>query len=636
MGGLSDLTDEQLIEMRDSAFREQATPGLSDISSEDVVQERSPRASVFSRFAIKNFGNDPQAAVDYIHEKYPNTEARFFDNQIVLKERGSNDKWQPLDPEGLDWEDGTDILADIAAGVGEGMATAAGGVIGFTSGLVAGLPAGGVPSAPLAAAGAALGASIAGGSSAGAIETGRQLIGKHIFGVNKEIKEEDIANIATLGAALPFAGNVLSQLGKAGVKKWGPKVASKLSGISEAAVKTLQKNFDPIMAMTGNLTTFLEDTGQAALKAMKNKRVALGREFGNRLEKAPGKIDFKKGKDEFNVLIKELEAELKKDPGNKLAEESLQKARQVFNGVFQEGSEKAETKFRLGPKGEVVSEIATGGPTLIPDAVSASRGHLRLQNMRAEMNKIRGVTITGDPKPWGQETSVGLKRIHGLLKSISAGVGEQIDNTIGDPTIRKRFRQLAEDDEKLQKIFADEDTSYVVLSDLASKGKTPTGEFFTRLQQEHGIDLIDKAKTVDAFNVFGRVPEQFLKWAPKEVSRRNAAQIGTTAATGPFALSMGFGLRGSTSIALGSGVLAGKFASPEGVKTAVRVMNTGDKLFNSKAFNPIFSGASQLGAQLSKDPAATLKDPIEELILDKEKTFSSFENPFLGLQPTEE
>ena len=215
------MSDEQL---------DQLLLGSASAPEPKIIEEMHPEITVADRLLVKNFQNDPGKSVNYLQKKHPGLEFKEQEGRILARTRGEQD-YKVLDPNtgvGFNTEllrDAGDIGYDVVSGVGERLATAAGGLGGFVFG-------GGIGALP--------GASAASGAAGAASETLRQALGK-MAGVNEEINTDDIKLAGAVSAASPFLFGT-DKLGGKQAAKALLKRAAKQNITKEAAEEIFNKS----------------------------------------------------------------------------------------------------------------------------------------------------------------------------------------------------------------------------------------------------------------------------------------------------------------------------------------------------------------------------------------------------------
>lgn len=217
----------------------------------DMPDERSPHVSFADRLLIKNLSKDPSSSFQFLQKKYPDLDLKKSGDQILVKKKDEN-VYKAVDPAGFDPEDVTDIGYDVASGVGQSIATAAGGVFG------------GLPGAMAAGAGSGAGAEIL-----------RQKLGE-LAGVNEQknisdyVKSPEAVVDVGLGAVSPLifgTGATLKAPAKSLLSKLTtvaqPEQALKQRGLVE---RMWDYGKSKVPAITENLTTVPERATKTLLE----------------------------------------------------------------------------------------------------------------------------------------------------------------------------------------------------------------------------------------------------------------------------------------------------------------------------------------------------------------------------------
>ena len=192
-------------------LRDKEVPGLGWVDDTD-----SDLITSMDRFLLKNLGVPEADAAKFLQQKYPDIEAKALDGNIFLRPKNSNSGvWQPLDSPQVTMAD----IGDVASDVGEGLVDASLSLVG---------PAG---------VGAAVGVS-------GAANALRQKIARDLGMQEGNRLGETVAT--GLGAGV-IPGGALA------VKKFGPKLASKVSkNIPESVWKTFYDKMDTVKGYMKN------------------------------------------------------------------------------------------------------------------------------------------------------------------------------------------------------------------------------------------------------------------------------------------------------------------------------------------------------------------------------------------------
>lgn len=156
------------------------------------------------RFTLKNVAN-PENVVQHLQDwgyevkPYGNHPTKM---QYAVRPKGTNGVWRPLDPEGFDWQDMTDLIGEIPGFVGATAGAIAAAPVATAAGLASGGPG------ALAVESAAVGL----GSAAG--EAVRQGTGI-ISGVEPKMSPGQIGIAGGAGAAVPVLSKLVAPLTRA-------------------------------------------------------------------------------------------------------------------------------------------------------------------------------------------------------------------------------------------------------------------------------------------------------------------------------------------------------------------------------------------------------------------------------------
>jgi len=249
--GLSDEDKENVL----SGLDDEETSLVNEAFKEKYYEEMHPSMSNIDRAIVKNFSNDPAAAVGYLQYENPKMDYTVNEEGRIYGRRKNEYDWRALDPDtGIDLssmrgfkellKDTGDVAWDVGAGTVETMASTAAGLAGAAPGAA-------ILNPMAAGAGGLAAASAAGGASAAGLEYWRQRLGKQI-GVNKEYDPSQIKVAGGIGLLAPFfmgAGAGMKQAERYGAKKFGEGLGKKglsvadtpLMGASEGAGKVALK-----------------------------------------------------------------------------------------------------------------------------------------------------------------------------------------------------------------------------------------------------------------------------------------------------------------------------------------------------------------------------------------------------------
>lgn len=231
---LSQLTPEEynyLFDEKDANYKLDKMLSNPDLPSD--VRERLTRikyningkdtnnASVdfMNRFLAKNFGGTIDEQIAGLSKAQPDLEFVKQGDKIVYRPKGSNADFKPLDPEGFDWQDITDVAAEIPldmAGMALGEATVGAGLTAAT---------GGAGTLPAMAAGA--------GTGLAASNALRQYLGSKLgYATTKDIGsnalQSGIAGSLTTLASPLATGLIRGAAKRLDIPKFGKDIAKKI------------------------------------------------------------------------------------------------------------------------------------------------------------------------------------------------------------------------------------------------------------------------------------------------------------------------------------------------------------------------------------------------------------------------
>lgn len=270
----------------------------------DIIENKMPEGLGMSRAIVKNLAASPEAAFNFLQKEHPDFEFKKDDSGEVLAKKRGDKAWGRLDPKGFDLMDVTDIGADVASGIGQGIATAASGIAG-------GAATGGVGALP---------AAMAGGAASGAgLEAIRQSLGS-LAGIENNISGKDIAMTGGIGALSPLllgtgatAQQALTASLKSGTKATqeqilksqsgllgkgydklagsiGPKIGTFISGENPEVIKTAAKMLGEIKKADTSPEPFITPLREAA-KEINISLKTQARDVGQRMNQLRSQID---------------------------------------------------------------------------------------------------------------------------------------------------------------------------------------------------------------------------------------------------------------------------------------------------------------------------------------------------------
>jgi len=378
--------------------------GSAPVSEKDIIQETHPDVSVKDRLIVKNFSNDPDQAVEYLKNQYPDKDIKFQGGNYLIKDKKAQ-AYNVLDPDTGFFSsdmlaDAGDIAYDTVAGIGSGLATTAGALGGAVT-------TGGVGAVP--------GAMAASGASSAALEALRQYIGKQA-GVNKEIKGGDVALSGGVGLAAPLvfgagapAKTAVKMLTEDAVRKAAvegtqalteaqvkeqlknysrgligraydttkgtvlPKIGEFVNSTPAQTIKTYAERMPEVEQLEKEGVTGLIDNIQSKvvgdLGGMKRKA---GETLGQEIDKAGGKVNIAGVKQLFKDQIDKLN-NLKGEIDNPYMIEKIESVQKTFDKLF--GRDIGERK--------VVGSIKAPGQEAIEGGTRTSAGSVTVKGSPA-------------------------------------------------------------------------------------------------------------------------------------------------------------------------------------------------------------------------------------------------------------
>lgn len=200
-------------------------------------KDRTGGIGFMNRFAIKSLISDsPQLQREYLAKK--GFQTRIVDGEVQVK-KPDDINFSPIDPEGFDLFDVTDILGDVVEGAIVGTATTLGAGLGVPAALTGGLPA------PL------IGGLAAGSVAAGGVEAVRQSIAKYA-GLRDELNPWKMGEVAAFegmaSIALPAVGKYLKNKAEAGFEIAKEGVGRIKDTATEISDQLKKEGLEPLFA----------------------------------------------------------------------------------------------------------------------------------------------------------------------------------------------------------------------------------------------------------------------------------------------------------------------------------------------------------------------------------------------------
>lgn len=476
---------------------------------ENVLNETHPEISWADRMLVKNFGNSPDATVQYLQKEHPDFEVRLDkDMDVELRKKGEKD-WRRLDPKGFDMADVTDIGYDVGAGALQGMATGAAAL----GGTAVGTPALGLA--------AGMGAS---GASGAALEGVRQGIGG-MLGVNQEADLAQVGMAGLVGTVTPaILGTGVKGAAKGLIPKaWSmakneiaPRVNFILGGqnpeIAKVAAKNLkiiqQADNDPELAL--ELGKKFHDTLDSAVQA---KRQELGQALGANVEGAQAagvEIPTASVKAPFLALRDELAQQAERAP-NEINKGKLAYVDDLIERHF--GS--AKTEMVDAPNPRYMPGVTTEPATIqVPKTTGAAVGDvmtpldaLSMKRDLAELSEI-GRSPGIIKRMQGVDVTAIDKRVASVATRANRAIDKEIKDRIsGNADANKAFADF----DKLQRLvgskFSSPERTFETLRTLGGKNKKVVRGALHKLDSELGLagtpdSMSENAKILQAISVY--------------------------------------------------------------------------------------------------------------------------------------
>jgi hypothetical protein len=423
--------------------------GMNQNSNQEPTIDESDthdNISFMDRFQVKNFGNSNESSMKFLQDKHPDMEFKEHDGRIITRAKGES-SYRPIDPEGFDMADITDVAYDVGAGAVEGAA-----------GIAAGL----------ATANPIVGVGAAGALGAGA-ETVRQQVGKSL-GINEEIDGTDIALSGTFAGLVPVAGKAIAPAVKGAARGFRNTIVPALTTATKDHVEILAKNGNQLKDTISNgFTDLFERSGEKVNKGLTGLRNDIGNDF--RLLKESGReLDVSTVKNVYNNKIDEL-VKSNLDPNGKgsIGEtiEALQKDR---DSIFPEGAPMSQTfEQSLLTKGSIVDKANFPKPGRI---VTSNSPELVESTARDAVTELNGA-VDEVMESFGSKDARSRYASYKQLERIAAPLFK-------DPT-------------KIEQVFKQ-----------ATKGQKKTLiEALKRMDDELGTNVLDDIKLADAAQFFG-------------------------------------------------------------------------------------------------------------------------------------
>ena len=470
----------------------------------DVTQEMPDISGLTtSRAMVKNFGNDINSSIQYLQQKHPDADFMAIGDQILAKKK-SDQKWGVLDPNTSLFslgtlkdlpQDITDIVTDVASGLGTSAASVLGGMAGLATG-----------------PGALLSGAAAGAAAGGGIESMRQWLGKQA-GVNKEVNTGDVALSAGLGAVAPLlmgTGATAAQVAKGALKsgltadvvreanrgiigKAMPYASEVLSGVPADTFKALRKYLPEIQEARklgeGGARLQFAEQAQGDLKdALKAHKDTLTNRFTEALDAAP----------DFSVNIGKV-LEPVRERIAKLGEE---RARAGTAGIEKELSTLAKFEKDILPTAKIVDDF--GVEKSIPvDNLNARDATSYLGRLRAKLESI-GALDGQTGKISFERVKEGNKLAAETMQATYNAVSKQLDTAVStlDAPLRKDYAQFKNIERLWEPNLKTAEKTDKFLRNLNRREKTILNEVVQNQGAAIGKDMKPLMDKMSAFGMY--------------------------------------------------------------------------------------------------------------------------------------
>lgn len=554
-----------------------------------TLKQTMPEGISFAdRFKIANFSNDPKTAANWLREKYPDFDVGFVGDQIAMKPKGVPAEFQAIIPEvkvSDIWENpekvlqrATDFTADVALGVGSGLA--AGGAAGLTA---------------LSGPGALAAGAAAGGATSAAGEGLRQKIGQAL-GINEEIKGAPIATAGALGAGgtlLTGAGAAKGAIGKGydyAAKKIFPKVGEVISGVPAKTISTAAARMPEIKALEKQgVLDFAEKAHEGISGNLNAAKQQIGQNIQQSIEGAGGSVDIAAAAKPFQDLLDKLNKQFAKFKSPEIA----QKIKDV----------EQELKYYFGMGEHVVDDY--GNPvTRFTTQVDPSQAFALKKSMAqlGELDKVRDTGIKSGMSamsPAQQELAAAARQSKSALDK---GIGEAVDlaeNTTGGMSqLRTQYRDLMNMEDYLEPHFKTPEKTFNTMRNMQGKNKEILLETMGNVDKKYGTNAVQDAELLDAYNTFNNPSFNPLSTKGSTSTGRAVPLAGLGAAVGgTITNKLGMGYMPGLVIGGGAGSTLGSPAALRGYMAVGRgIRNTGNFL------GPVSPATAQTGLNVMQNP----------------------------------
>lgn len=582
--------------------------------STEVVNES---ADLSGRAAVKNFGGDIAAQIEYLKSKNPGVDITTKEvpgmlwgtNEEIVAKRPGESAYKRLDPSTVSDlpRDVLDVLWDVPAGVAQGLATAGAGVAGGASTF-------GVGALPSAAA--------AGAASSGALETARQTIGKYL-GTAKEYDPTMIGATTVAGGLSPLlfgtgataaqgvkaladpskaanmftkattkyvapgtaltqaeqgiAEDALMQSQKGILSGLGKKAVSAFTGVADDdLLRTATKEVSPDLVQSISKVYQIDPNRKYTYLEMADIVKRQGRGDLGEIAASGIRDSIENAKNETGTIINEALAatsEMVNIGKHKAALEDYIKINEnryfrTGNKIFKEEADKAKNLL------DVFSpELGVDGDYLMTASDAFA--------FKNQLNDLIGGVKS--PIQLDKKSAIS-KELTGKLIEAERGIADDIDGILARqnaPGVRDAYRQNRDLMRSLYPQFKDEAKSAQTLQSLGNNSKDVLRQQLQDFDNTYGTKTLELADIAQVGKVFAKAPNE-------AVSSGGATSTGKKAFGAGLGGGMGYLLGTSTGLPMGGqiggllGLTAGGLAtSPAVVKKGLQTETLLNRLVGS-------------------------------------------------------
>lgn len=534
------LSDDE-VEKRIAKLEKEAPPA--------TVQETHPQFTDADRLVVKNFSANNEAAVNYLQKRHPNLEVSVDDASGQIKARSRDGKepvYRVLDPDlgvlgtltnpGELLRDSGDLLYDVAAGAGTGLATAAGGLAGTAAGGIGALPGGAAAGAAASTgfeglrqglgrllgvednfdAGGLVGAGVAGAASPLLLGTGGQVasgLGRKILGEGMS----DAAVVAAQKAQRGAAGLAWDNVGAPLARTVGAKFGAAVSGVGEDALRAVgdeNKAFRQAIKDPEGVLNFVENVGgDVDAKFLAKKQDAYGRLQSALGEAADESVDLSTVKDRLKNAIREAQSQAGERKGTGGSSEILESLKEAFQKHFVYGdtidipTQSMKASGILDASGNPVMHSVTGSTkqtvqkelsTLSPQAAIELSGDLaELANLQA----VKAGQVTGN-------RFAGATKAEKRLQTLGADLKRELDSRI-DAVVpreampaRREYGELLGLEKSINKLTQNPSQAFANLRNADMTSNLAKKQLLRRADRVVGTNLEKQAGMAEALETY--------------------------------------------------------------------------------------------------------------------------------------